>query len=202
MASMRRARVLLLTLCLLSTRAFAEDEFRRHYEEGLTAYELGEFTRAAEAYKAAHRVRRDPALLYNIGQAYRLGGNLEQAVFFYRSYLRAVANPPNRRDLEERIRTLDSQIASQKSQASQPPFTLEKPAGAEKPAATPAPSATVAATPVVKADAPVDKKPIYKKWWLWAAVGGAVVVVGLGVGLGIGLAPRGPSADHSFTLFP
>ncbi len=198
---MRRARVLLLTLCLLSTRAFAEDEFRKLYEEGLTAYELGEFARAAEAYKAAHRVRRDPALLYNIGQAYRLGGNLEQAVFFYRSYLRAVTNAPNRRELEERIKVLDAQIASQKSQATQPPFTLEKPAGAERPAATPAPSTAVAAT-VVKAEVPGDKRPIYKKWWLWTVVGGAVVVVGLGVGLGIGLSPRGPSADHSFTLFP
>jgi hypothetical protein len=35
---------------------------------------------------------------------------------------------------------------------------------------------------------------VYKKWWLWTIVGGAVVAVGLGVGLGVGLSSSAPSS--------
>lgn len=184
----------------------ADDEFRKHYEEGLAAYELGEFVRAAEAYKAAHRIRRDPALLYNIAQAYRLGNDLEKAVFFYRSYLRAVPNAANRKEIEERIKALEAQSQIQKAVAAQPPNAVVTPSGIEprpepKPVepkpAEPKPTSTTAVTA-----APPEKQPLVKKWWLWTTVGAVVVVgVGLGVGLGLGLRSTGPNADHSFKIF-
>lgn len=52
------------------------------------------------------------------------------------------------------------------------------------------PTANEAVAPLTET-APSDR-PIYKKWWLWTAVGG-VAVVALAVGLGAGLAP-GPGA--------
>jgi tetratricopeptide (TPR) repeat protein len=33
---------------------------------------------------------------------------------------------------------------------------------------------------------PQDKTPLYRRWWLWTAVGGGVLVLSLGLGLGLG----------------
>ncbi len=52
------------------------------------------------------------------------------------------------------------------------------------------------------AEAPPQKAPVYKKWWLWTTVG-AVVVAGAGVGLGIGLAPpAAPPFDRQAATIP
>jgi hypothetical protein len=32
--------------------------------------------------------------------------------------------------------------------------------------------------------------PLYKRWWLWATVGGAVSIAAVGLGLGLGLSQR------------
>src|SRR5262249_21580315 len=61
--------------------------------------------------------------------------------------------------------------------ATEPPPKVETP----PPPVEPAPVA-VATTPD---DAPKDT-PVYRRWWLWAAVA-AVVGVAVGVGLGVGL---------------
>jgi hypothetical protein len=66
-------------------------------------------------------------------------------------------------------------------------------------ATTPDVAASVQATP---SEEQHDEKPVYKKWWFWAAVG-AVAVVGVGVGLGVGLSsgPTAPSASTSTGTF-
>src|SRR4030095_809994 len=78
----------------------AQAEAKRLFDEGTTAYDLGEFTKAAEAYRAAYKITRDPVLLYNIAQSYRLTNDLGQAAFFYKSYLRNVPAAPNRAEVE------------------------------------------------------------------------------------------------------
>jgi hypothetical protein len=52
----------------------------------------------------------------------------------------------------------------------------------------PTTTAPVAATPAAgnAVTAAPGKKPVWKKWWFWTAIGGAAVVV-LAVGLGVGL---------------
>ena len=40
--------------------------------------------------------------------------------------------------------------------------------------------------------------PLYKRWWLWTAVG--VVVAGVAVGVGLGIAARQPDTTGAFTL--
>ncbi len=42
---------------------------------------------------------------------------------------------------------------------------------------------------------PRERTPVYKKWWLWTAVG-AVVVVGVGVGVGIALTSGAAPSTH------
>jgi hypothetical protein len=48
---------------------------------------------------------------------------------------------------------------------------------------------------------PPRKTPVYKKWWLWTAVGG-VVVVGVAVGLGVGLSGSSGPATFPRVSFP
>ena len=64
------------------------------------------------------------------------------------------------------------------------------PAPAPEIAPTPAPVIVVAPAAEIVAAPPPKPTPVYRKWWLWTAVG-AVVVVGLGVGLGVGLTRDG-----------
>jgi Tetratricopeptide repeat len=64
--------------------------------------------------------------------------------------------------------------------------------------ATPAP----AQSPAIAATARTDRKgaPVYKKWWLWTAVG--VVAAGAAVGLGVGLTARSGSSTSIPDLGP
>jgi tetratricopeptide (TPR) repeat protein len=82
----------------------------------------------------------------------------------------------------------------------QPPPAPPQPV-VEKPAPSGAPPAVadnepLPAEPMAAAE-PYQRwrsKPIYKRWWLWTAVGGAAVVVAVGVGLGVGLSQSGEAA--------
>src|SRR5215475_250289 len=113
---------LVISVALLA-HAQADDtsELKRHFESGSKAFNLGEFKRAVEEYKAAYNIRPDPVFLYNIAQAYRLDGNLQQALFFYKGYLNNSPHAPNRKEVEGRIHELDRQIAEQKAVTTAPP---------------------------------------------------------------------------------
>ena len=193
-------------------------EARKHFDDGTKAFNLGEFERAVSEYKAAYNAKPDPVFLYNIAQSYRLANDLAQALFFYRSFLRNQPNTPNRKEIEERIRQIETQIAQQKTITTSPPTTTvppgtmiaptpevaPTPTPPHPPEVAPTPTTTVtqlAVTPTTSADissAPRrTDRPVYKKGWFWGAIVGGVVVVGLGVGLGIGLTrgPNSPSSD-------
>jgi tetratricopeptide (TPR) repeat protein len=167
---------------VLAARAWAADDLvaaRQHFEEGTRAYNLGEFKRAADEYREAYHLSADPALLYNIAQAYRLDKNAEQALFFYRSYLRNSPNSSHQQEVEQRIRILEEQLKQQQA----PPNEIVRPTAPAQVESSPT-QALVATPP--------PRRPAYKKWWLWTGVGVVVVGVGLGVGLGLGLKPGVP----------
>ncbi len=199
-------------------------EARRRFEEGTKAFNLGEFDRAVKEYKGAYNAKPDPVFLYNIAQAYRLANDLPQALFFYRSFLRNLPNAPNRKDIEERIRQLETQIAQQKVITTSPPTSTVAPgtlppAASPPPARTPEPTPTPTPTPApttsagapataspsptqattaagadLSTSAPHSDKPVYKKAWFWGVIAGVVVVAGVGAGLGVGLTRGGASA--------
>src|SRR5712692_5479417 len=106
----RTATLLVALVCGVAV-ARADDpkdaaEAKRHFEAGTSAFNLGEFARAAEEYRKAYKLRPDPVFLYNIAQAYRLAKDPNQALFFYRSFLRNMPNAPNRKEVEDRIKKL------------------------------------------------------------------------------------------------
>jgi tetratricopeptide (TPR) repeat protein len=166
----------------------AMEEAKKHFDAATMAYNLGDFDKAAEEYKVTYQLRPHPSFLYNIAQSYRQAGNLEQALVFYRSFLRNDPKTTQRAEIEGRIVALEQQLADKKAEDER------KAAAAAAAAAAPPAPAPAIATEVVATPPPVRKTPTYKKWWLWTTVGVIVVGAGVGVGLGLGLKPSLPSA--------
>jgi tetratricopeptide (TPR) repeat protein len=189
-------------LAITSLPAHADDrsEARDHFVKGTKAFELGAFDEAIAEYAAAYRIKDDPALLYNLGQAHRAANHPAEALRFYRLFLLKVPDTSLRDEVETKITELQKLIDQQKRAQSVPPdqprplgsteSTRVKPlAPATSPDAAPDATPAVVAAPATRAD-----KPVYKRWWLWTTVAVAVVGVGVGVGLGVGLQPSTPKA--------
>ena len=126
-----------------------EEAARAEVAAGTAAYNLGYYDDAARHYEEAYRQVPDPALLFNIGQAYRLAGKPDRAITAYRSYLRtAPADAANRGQVEKRIPELEKLVAEMKNaQTAPPPGTLPTTSPAAIPPAVPAPSNAPAVPP-------------------------------------------------------
>src|SRR4051812_24453251 len=90
---------IVVVLLALSPRAGAQsrskegkvaDEVKRDYVAATKCFNLADYDCAIAGFDAAYRLKDDPAFLYDIAQSHRLAGHLEQAIRFYRNYLRAV----------------------------------------------------------------------------------------------------------------
>jgi tetratricopeptide (TPR) repeat protein len=82
---------------------------KAHYEAATRLYDIKEWAKALDEYKAAYLAKPDPAFLFNIGQCYRKLGRLDQALDFYQEYLKkAPPDDPNRANVEARIRNTDT----------------------------------------------------------------------------------------------
>jgi tetratricopeptide (TPR) repeat protein len=153
-----------------------EDEARAHTKSATAAFNLGHYEEAVAEYEAAYRAVPDPALLFNIGQAHRLGGNAEKAVIAYNSYLRtAPADAPNRDQVEKHIEQLEA-ISWTPGPAPKPASGPGTPTKDLAPKAEPpgAPAIDLSASVPPEAD-PTARTPIYKTWWFWTGAGAVVV---------------------------
>jgi hypothetical protein len=162
---------------------------KAHYEAANKYYDLHEYEDAVKEYKAAYFAKPDPAFLFNIGQCYRKLGKADQAIDFFREYLKkASPDDPNRANAEARVRELELGSASEAdaSLKAPPPPTQ----AVLSPVAQPAPSAQAAqpyagpppaAHPMAGADLTSTEPPsprqtpFYRRWWFWTGVGAAVV---------------------------
>ena len=218
----------ILVMCV-TPRARAEhvddvQSAREHYAKGKRLYDLGRFADAAREYEAAYQAKDDPALLFNLGQAHRLAGNYPQALLAYKAYLRNVPNAPNRREVEARINEMQTIVDEQTRTSQKPPQGTMEPkpldtspaagAAAAGPAtgepATGAPPGSATAAPATSEpsasatltrEAAPAKTPVYKRWWLWTAVGVVAVGVGVGLGVGLGAQPKNPSPSIGGVTF-
>jgi len=82
---------------------------KAHFEAATRLYDIHEYAKALEEYKAAYLAKPDPAFLFNVGQCYRKLGKFDQALEFYREYLKKAApDDPNRPNVEARMRNTDN----------------------------------------------------------------------------------------------
>lgn len=217
--------VLAVTFLALCATARADDlaKAQEAYHAGSQHYDLGEYKEALESFKEAYRTREDPIFLFNIAQCYRQLGDKQQAIRSYRSFLNKMPDARNRQQVREMIAKLENQLAQEQSSKNGPPQgtlvpNTERPAEAKpsaprEPTPAPAPETSqpptetkpvepqpapaITSAPAETAESTPAYAPVYKRWWLWTAVG-AVAVVGLGVGLGVGLS-QGRSTPMAMT---
>src|SRR5438874_13033300 len=97
-----RLAAIAIALTWMASFAHAKDDYdpdvieaKRHYERGLAHYNLREYLNAIDEFQAAYRYKPDPVFLFNLGQANRLASNAEQALYFYRAYLRNLPEAQN-----------------------------------------------------------------------------------------------------------
>jgi tetratricopeptide (TPR) repeat protein len=162
--------------------ADAAQRARLLYEEGAKHYHLNEFSDAAELFKQSYKACPASRVLYNIGQSYRLLGDNEKALLFYRQYLNTITpDDPYKADVNKLISDLQEEI-KKKSQVKEAPPTGVAPTSSPKPNLAPSMAATeqsnepVRATPrVVKRGLPPRRKALIAV----GIVGGAVVIGGV-----------------------
>jgi tetratricopeptide (TPR) repeat protein len=189
-----RARLILIAVMLASTGATGKDisAAREHYQRGTKLYDLQRYDEAAKEYEAAYEIVDDPALLFNIGQAYRFGGDDPKALGAFRSYLRRLPRAENRPEVESRIADLQKLIEEKrKSQEAPPGGTISPPE--MKPLSPPQ---TVEAKPtetMPPPPAPIDPHTGKVKKITGLAVGVAGVA---GIALGITFAALASSTNH------
>jgi tetratricopeptide (TPR) repeat protein len=127
--SLRRLPLLIATLSLLASAPAAwgqakpdpKTAAKEHYARGTSFYDLGKYEEAIKEFEAAYHLKNDPAFLYNLAQSYRLAGNAERALHFYRTYLRYVPKAPKRAEIEDRIQALEQQLATAPKTTTTPP---------------------------------------------------------------------------------
>jgi tetratricopeptide (TPR) repeat protein len=184
-----RIGVILVTLATAFSAAAEDKEAaRKAFSEGSRYYNLSQYSDALEAFKRAYWNFEDPSFLYNIAQCHRALQHKQEAITFYRNYLRNAPDTPKRAEVERLIADLEAALRQDKAvatappegtiAATPPPTTMTTPPTASQPTA-PALVATSAPPPA--------EKPLYKRAWLWGVVAGAAVVVaGVAIGVGIG----------------
>ncbi|MCB9599186.1 MAG: hypothetical protein H6720_02325 [Sandaracinus sp.] len=84
-------------------------EARAAFAEGVAAYEAGDYDDAAEDFARAHSLAHDPDLAFNAARAYERAGERDEAVRYYRLYLRnSDASATERAELETLVAALES----------------------------------------------------------------------------------------------
>jgi tetratricopeptide (TPR) repeat protein len=170
---------------LLAQTDAQKKQAKEHYEKATRLYDVGKYGEAIAEYESAYLLVEDPALLFNIGQAYRLWDKPEEAIRTYHNYLRRRPDAPNRTDVERKITDLERLLEEQRRAApvAPPPTTPVAPPAETPPpvAATPAPAVppspaapdTAATTPPpgVGVTAPAAPPPAPRRWLPYALMG-------------------------------
>ncbi len=198
-------------------RGDARAAAKSHFERGSVLFDLQRYDEAAAEYEAAYEAKPDPALLYNLGQSYRLAGKYERALRAYQNFLRHMPQSPQRADVEKRIEELRAQEQTAQEKAAQEKAAQEKAAQEkaeqvraaqrqaeqERAVAAVAPASAASAAPSPKDSVGDRRRARTLKWaGLGVGLGGAVLVVS-GAGIyGAGVAAynqiNSPTAGEMF----
>lgn len=171
-----------------------ERSARARFVQATKDYNLGNFDKALDEYKAVYELKPHPALLFNIAQCYRQLGDYSAAAFYYRRYRdEAKAAGPDAQVVNGLIAEVEAKERKRDAHQREIEITRE----AAKLAADK--EALQAATQKLEVEArfkpsalgPPSRETrdtIFTKWWFWAAAG--VVVTSASLYYGLPLHPR------------
>jgi tetratricopeptide (TPR) repeat protein len=103
-------------------------------------YNLGDYDQAVALFRESYELSREPALLFNIAQAYRLKGDCSHALEAYRHFVRLAPKSPTTKNAETHMSHLEAQCGQASVAEATPP--------AARRAALPIATASRAARPV------------------------------------------------------
>lgn len=87
---------------------------RAHTKQGSAYYDLGRYADANAEFESAYLIAQDPALLYDMGQCQRKLGKSDEAVHFFRTYLRRSPNGPFADAAAQRIKEIEAEARGKK----------------------------------------------------------------------------------------
>jgi hypothetical protein len=155
----RAALALAVLAVTLAGPAFAQEgsrsaklEAKARFTSGQRHYNLNELPEALADFKDAYRLYPDPVFLFNLGQCERQLGHHEEAIRFYRNFLREEPKAPNRPEVLRKIEEMEAASKSRPPEADK----LASPPVAPAPEAT-TPSAGAAMPPTEEGAAPVPE---------------------------------------------
>jgi len=182
--------VMALSLALQGTaRAEDAEAGRRNFKRGQDLLKANDYRGAVKAFEAGYAAAPRVGFLLNIGNCYRKLGELSKAREHYWRFLDAAPKDhPSRPAVMEYLRqmeqieadgvSVDTTPGKTAAPVAPPPETTTLAPPPPPPvqlALRPEPPAPSPGLTVVDARPPVEEKPpVYKRWWFWTLVGGAV----------------------------
>jgi tetratricopeptide (TPR) repeat protein len=138
------------------------------FEQATADYKVGRFDSALSRYEQAHKLFPAAQFLFNIAQCHRALGNYQRAIFFFEGYLREAPAAPNKDLVEDLIRECREKEAA---------LSEERRLGLELEQKRLDLAAAAARPRLESRPGPRDEepRPLYKKWWFWAVVGGVAL---------------------------
>lgn len=121
------ASLLVPSFAHAATDAETKAQAKELYERATRFYDVGKYAEAIGDYEQAYLLVEDPALLFNIGQAYRLWNRPDDAIRSYKNYLRKRPNASNRADVERKIADLERIIDERSRTGAQPALPPPQP---------------------------------------------------------------------------
>jgi tetratricopeptide (TPR) repeat protein len=85
-------------------------EARTFFERGVAMFRRGRFDSALTAFVAAYRFSPLPEVVYNLAIVSERTEHIQDAIDYYREYLRAVPNDPDRASIETTIHELEGRL--------------------------------------------------------------------------------------------
>jgi tetratricopeptide (TPR) repeat protein len=178
--------LVLLALAITARVAVAQDpratQARQRFESGMAHFNLDEFAEALADFEAGYRLKPSPEFLFNIAQSYRKLDKPDKALEFYRKYLMAKPDAPNRARIQQTIDDL-SRTRRPAAPAPTPPPPAPRP---QSPPPSPPPPAPTPPPPTVMTPppAPVTRPAIVRHDEVPSPRGRTLRLAGIGVGAG------------------
>ena len=173
---------------------------REMYKRAQVHYRTGDLDKAAAEFKESYELYPAAETLFNLAQTHRLLKNYEKAVFFYRQFLATgETGQADRKVIQERIAELEKIIEQQQHAQAAPPQGPEPPAtGARVSPSQAAPPDSIVVMKTQEAKRAPAPTPVYRKWWFWTIIGGAVAAAtAVGIGIGASSATQAPPAPET-----
>lgn len=201
---MRSLLLTMLTTCALLggglRAAQAKTDYQRKIDAAHAAFEVGDYKKAIERFRAAYALERDPRLLYNLALSYakryklhRAGADRIQAEDLFRRFLLLATPkglPPARRRQLKEVRKLAKEYLAQLGRDKARPAT-SLPALTPPPASAPASQPTTRTAPkaATSFSTSMPRRSRPRSRWPWAlyalaAAGGAAAAITGGLALG------------------